>query len=149
MEYSNEPIYKTSNISLSTAARMAEAGEKKAGQIGVPIVFTVLDASGNTVLVHRMDRALLGSLDVSYKKAYTAAAFRKPTHDLTENVQPGFHLYGLQWTNNHKVVPLGGGYPVKAGDTVLGGIGVSGGAIEEDIQIAEAALEAFKDDMEA
>ncbi|SCX75009.1 cob(I)yrinic acid a,c-diamide adenosyltransferase [Alkaliphilus peptidifermentans] len=131
------------NVSLDLAKRMAEAAEVKAISIGVPIVFSVVDAGGNMVLLHRMNGALLASIDIAKNKAYTAAALKLPTHEVSNLVQPGAQLYGLQYTNEGKIITFGGGYPLKLHDEIIGGIGISGGTVEEDMKIANHALRVF------
>lgn len=127
-------------LDLSLAKRLAEVAEKKALEIQVPIVFSVVDKGGHPILLHRMEGSLLGSIDISLNKAFTSVAFKMSTDQVSEVTQPGKELYGLQLTNQQKVVPFGGGYPLLKEGTVLGGIGVSGGSVEEDMIIAQAAL---------
>lgn len=131
-------------LSLALARKMAEAAEKKAEEMGVPIVFSVVDAGGNLVLLHRMEHSLLASLDISSNKAFTAVALKMATHKLVPLIQPGAELYGIQLSNQNRIVTFGGGYPLKAGDNIIGGIGVSGGTVEEDMKIAEEALKVFE-----
>ncbi|ALF10864.1 cob(I)yrinic acid a,c-diamide adenosyltransferase [Parageobacillus thermoglucosidasius] len=138
---------KTSHeLTLEMALKMANVAERKAAEIGVPIVFTAVDASGNIVLLHRMKGALLASLDLSPNKAYTAVALKMATHELAPLIQPGRELYGIQVSNQNKIVTFGGGYPLKINDEIIGGIGVSGGSVEEDMEIAQAVLTLFEEE---
>ncbi|MEK4029988.1 cob(I)yrinic acid a,c-diamide adenosyltransferase [Pseudobacillus sp. FSL P4-0506] len=130
-------------LTLELACQMAKAAEEKAAAIGIPIVFSVADSGGNTILIHRMEEALLASLDISPNKAYTAVALKMATHELVPLIQPGGELYGVQLSNQNKIVTFGGGYPLKIGKQVVGGIGVSGGSVEEDMTIAVEALKVF------
>jgi ATP:cob(I)alamin adenosyltransferase len=135
---------KKQNLNLDTAKKMASAAEKKARDIGIPVIFSVVDEGGSLILLHRMDESLLASIDISINKAYTAAAIRMPTHEVGKVTKPGTELYGLQWTNNCRIVTFGGGYPLRIGDRVVGGIGVSGGTVEQDMIIASHALRVFE-----
>jgi uncharacterized protein GlcG (DUF336 family) len=128
------------SVTLSTAKKLAEEAGKKASELGVPVVISILDVGGNPVLVHRMDNSLLASIDVSINKAYTAVSLRTPTSSLTSQIQPGAPLYGLQNTNANRIVTFGGGYPIKDNNRIIGGIGVSGGSIEQDMEIALYSL---------
>lgn len=128
-------------ISLDQALKMIVAAEQKAKSIGVPMVITVLDDGGNMVAQHRMDDALLVSVEISLNKAYTAVAVKIPTHTLGELAQPGKALYGIQ--NCSRMIIFGGGFPIKVGGKIVGAIGVSGGSVEQDIQCAEAGLAAL------
>ena len=130
-------------LNLSVAKKLASAAENKAREIGVPIVVTIVDNGGNAILVHRMDDAFQGSIDVSMNKAYTANAFRMPTDVLGKAAQPGESLYGIEQTNGGRIVLFGGGYPLSQNGKHLGAVGVSGGTAEQDMAVARAAVEAF------
>jgi ATP:cob(I)alamin adenosyltransferase len=131
------------DLSLQLAVKMAEAAETKATSMGVPIVFSVVDNAGNMILLHRMEGSLLASLDIAPNKAYTAVALKIATHELVPVIQPGSELYGIQLSNQNKIITFGGGYPLKTEDYIIGGIGVSGGTVAEDMSIAEEALKFF------
>ncbi|TKB09745.1 heme-binding protein [Desulforhopalus sp. IMCC35007] len=128
-------------MTLDMALPMIKAAEAKAKEIGVPMVVTVLDGGGNMVAQHRMDDALLVSVEVSLNKAYSAVAVKLPTDTLGELSQPGAMLYGLQ--NASRMIIFGGGVPVKVDGKIIGGLGVSGGSVEEDMQCMNAGLAAF------
>ncbi len=132
------------NLNLDMAKKMAAAAEKKALDMNIPIVFSVVDKGGNLLLTHRMDEAILASIDISINKAYTSAILRLPTHELEELTKPGDELYGIQWTNENRIVIFGGGFPLKKGSEIIGGIGVSGGTVEQDMIIASHVLRVFE-----
>jgi uncharacterized protein GlcG (DUF336 family) len=100
----------------------------------------VVDAGGGLIAHARMDGAWLGSIDISIHKAWTARAFDMATEDLAKMAQSGKPLFGIQNTNHEKVVIFGGGAPVKDGDTVIGAVGASGGTVDQDLKVAEAAV---------
>ncbi|MFD2681786.1 GlcG/HbpS family heme-binding protein [Bacillus seohaeanensis] len=127
-------------LNLSLAKNMIEKAEKKAQEIGVPMVITILDDGGNLIASHRMDDALLVSVDISQNKAWTSVAFKMPTENLAEVGAPGGELFGVHTTNNGRVVLFGGGIPLRVSGEIIGGVGVSGGSVEQDIQVAEAAV---------
>ena len=122
---------------------MAKAAEKKAAEINVPVVFAAVDKGANLMLMHRMENALLTSVDIAINKAYTAACLKQGSHEIAESVQPGQSLYGLQLSNNQRIVPFGGGFPIIVDGQVVGAVGVSGGTVEEDMSVAQAAVDAF------
>ncbi len=80
---------------------------------------------------------------MSMNKAYTANAFRMSTDVLGQASQPGQSLYGIELTNDGRIVLFGGGYPLSKGGKHLGAVGVSGGTAEQDMEIARAAVKAF------
>ncbi|MCC5910640.1 MAG: heme-binding protein [Clostridiaceae bacterium] len=127
-------------VTLETVKKMAQAAEEKAEALGVPIVFAAVDAGGNLMLLHRMEKAFFTSVEIAINKAFTSAALRIGTDQVAPLVQPGESLYGLQLTNDCKIVPFGGGFPIKVDGEVVGAIGVSGGSVEEDMAIASHAM---------
>ena len=96
-------------IPLERATEVIAAAEQHAEGIGVPSVLTVSNSEGNLIAQHRMDGAWLPSVTISRNKAYTAAGLEMPTHELAEAVQPGGPLYGLQTTDEGRLVVFGGG----------------------------------------
>lgn len=92
-----------------------------------------------------MDGAVLVSIDVAIKKAKTVAYFggRYRTGDLYNATAPGGPLYGIERTNNGLLF-FGGGVPLRQGDRFVGALGVSGGNVDQDVQIANAAAAAFR-----
>ena len=133
-----------SSLSLAEARRLVAAGEKKAQQLGIPYNIAVVDVGGDLITHVRMDGAWLGSIDISIKKAWTSRAFDMPTQDLGKMAQAGKPLFGINSTNHDKVVIFAGGMPVKLGEAVIGAVGASGGTVEQDQQVVEAAVAAFE-----
>src|SRR3978361_2230810 len=125
-------------ITLEDARRVIAAAEKKAHEIGQPMNIAVVDAGGNLVSHVRMDKAWIGSVDISIKKAWTARAFDISTKDLAEFSQSGGQFFGIHASNDGKVMIFAGGLPLKQGGKVVGGIGVSGGTGAQDQEVAEA-----------
>ena len=130
-------------VTLEDARRVIAAAEKKAAEIGQPMNIAVADVGGNLVAHVRMDGAWLGSVDISIKKAWTSRAFDIATKDLAEHSQSGGQFFGINASNDGKVMIFAGGIPLKQGGKVVGAIGVSGGSGEQDHQVAEAGAEAF------
>jgi len=120
---------------------LTAAAEAEAAKIGVPMAIAIVDEEGGLQFFKRIDGTLPVSTELAISKAYTAAAVRMPTHALGELAQPGGPLYGIQHTHNGKIVLFGGGYPLCVGDKVVGGIGISGGTVEQDMQVAAPALQ--------
>lgn len=132
------------NISLNLALEVISAVRKKAEEIGVPMVIAVVDSGGNLVAQQRMDGALLVSLDISLNKAYTSVALKIPTHELALASQPGQPLFGIHNADGGRIVIFGGGFPMKKGNEIIGGIGVSGGSVEDDVLCAMTGVERLK-----
>jgi uncharacterized protein GlcG (DUF336 family) len=132
-----------SEVTLDAALRVVEAARAKADEIGVPMDIAVVDAGNNLTAFARMDGAWLGSIDIAQNKAYTARAFDMPTKDLAPLAQPNQPLYGIEASNDGNLIVFAGGIPLTNGDAVLGAIGVSGGSVEQDHEVAEAGVAAF------
>jgi len=132
------------SLSLEDARRIIAAGERKAIELNVPYNIAVVDSGGALVAHARMDGAWLGSVDIAIDKAWTARAFDMTTEDLSELTQSGRQGFGLNTTNHCRVVIFGGGIPIVAEGAVIGAVGASGGTVEEDIAVANAAVAAMK-----
>lgn len=132
-------------MSLKLATGLIAQTEAKAQELGVHAVIAVSDASGRPVAVHCMDGAYIGSYDVALNKTYTAVAFQMPTDRLAALAAPGGELYGIQNTNDGKIVIFGGGEPLYLGDVMIGAIGVSGGTAEQDTMLGRYAKNKLKD----
>ncbi len=129
-------------LALKDCDRMVEAGIKRAVEIGVPMVLAVVNESGNPIEIRRMDDALEVSVTLAPHKAYTAATVRIATHELAELSQPGQPLYGID-VNMPKMTLVGGGLPLKINNRLVGAVGVSGGSVEQDIDVAQAMVAAL------
>jgi len=140
---SGAPAQAGSALKLAQCDKMVEAGIRRAQEIGVPMVLAVVDSGGNLLELRRMDNALLVSTSLAPRKAYTAFALRMPTSKLAELAQPGAPLFGID-VNTPDLTLVGGGLPVAGveGGTVIGAVGVSGGSVEQDIDVAQAMLAA-------
>ncbi len=132
-----ENVQKSTDVTLRLAVRLIEAVEAEAARMGVNAVIAVANRGGRPVAVHCMDDSYLASYDIALNKAYTCAALKMPTTQLKKLSQPGGELYGIQHTNEGKIVIFGGGVPIRCGDKVIGGLGVSGGSEAQDTALAE------------
>jgi len=133
-----------SSITLDAAQGVVDAARQKAGQIGVPMNIAVVDEGNNLMAFARMEGAWLGSIDISQGKAYTARAFDMATQDLAPLCQPGQPLFGIQASNQGHLVIFPGGIPLVANGAVVGAVGVSGGTVEQDQEVAAAGAAAVR-----
>jgi uncharacterized protein GlcG (DUF336 family) len=132
-----------SSLDLADARRIIAAGERKALEMGVPYNLAVVDAGGGLVAHVRMDGAWLGSVDIAIDKAWTARAFDTATEELARMTQSGQQGFGLNTTNESRVVIFGGGIPIEVEGAVIGAVGASGGSVEQDLIVARAAVTGF------
>jgi|tagenome__1003787_1003787.scaffolds.fasta_scaffold20015074_2 uncharacterized protein GlcG (DUF336 family) len=132
------------NITLAQAETIIEACKAEAVSVGQPMNIAVVDDGGNLVAFAAMDDTKLVGENISQRKALTAVMFQADTRDLVPLVQPGAPLYGIESTNDGKLVIFGGGVLLRTPDgRIAGGVGVSAGSVEEDHQVAEAGRKAF------
>lgn len=114
------------------------------------MVICYADRSGHTIMIWRETDAWLGSLAIAQSKAWTAIAFSGPTEDqalTTEKIATMTHTgqppYGFQNINQGKVAIFGGGIPIYINGKLHGSIGVSGSTVEDDVNFAQIAVDAY------
>ena len=127
------------DVTLDMAKQLIAAVEQKAAQMGVNAVIAVANRGANPVAVHCMDNSYIASYDIAFNKAYTCAALKMPTTQLKRLSQPGGDLYGIQHTNNGRIVIFGGGIPIMRNGQCIGGLGVSGGSEAKYTELGEFA----------
>jgi uncharacterized protein GlcG (DUF336 family) len=130
-------------IDLALAARMTGAAVDRATELGAAVSAAVVDGGGHLLHFQRMDRAEIAGPTLAVDKAFTAVAHRIATVELGPLTAPGAALQGLHANGGGRYVVFAGGLPCWYDDVVVGGIGVSGGSVEEDAACAEAALAVF------
>lgn len=133
------------HISLKQAKELTERVEEKAKEMGVNAVIAISNACANPVAVHCMDNSYIASYDVAFQKAYTVVALKMPTIELKQLSQPGGPLYGIQHTNQGRIVIFGGGEPLMSNGRIVGGLGVSGGSEEQDTELAAYGRQVFEE----
>jgi len=130
-------------LSADDAAILLTGAEAKAGEIGVAMCIAVVDEAGHLITFKRMDGAKQLSVRLSDDKAYTSAVSKRPTHEYNEMCRPGEPIFGIHTSSGGRFSTVAGGFPVIVDGEIVGAIGLSGGAAEQDMQCAEAGLAAF------
>jgi uncharacterized protein GlcG (DUF336 family) len=134
-------------LTSQQARSVIEAAEARAESMQVAVNIAVLDAGAHLKAFTRMDNAVLGSIDIAMKKAATAALFQTTSEAVWEYCKPGAPAHALEHTNGG-LAPFPGGLPLVGSDgRMLGAIGVSGGAVPQDLEIAEAGVAVLLDPM--
>jgi uncharacterized protein GlcG (DUF336 family) len=137
------PMEKVLPLSLATEA--AEAALAACEKEGYHVSVAVTDRYGLVRIQLRGDHAGPHTLDSSGRKAYTSASLGRPTGDLAKMIAGNPTLEELR-NMNERILMLGGGLPIKAGEDVIGGIGVGGSpGADKDEACALAGLEKIKD----
>ncbi len=139
----DKPTPTANGITLDEAHGIIAAARAKAEEIKVPMNIAVVDTGNNLTAFVRMDGAWLGSIDIALSKAKTARFFDMTSEDLGAASQPGQPLFGINTSNDGDIIIFGGGIPLVRGGIVVGAIGVSGGLVPQDVEVAEAGAESF------
>ncbi len=132
------------NITLAQAEAVVAAAKVKAAAINTNMDIAVVDSGSNLVAFARMEGAWIGSVDISIKKAKTAAWFTMDTAALSPLVQPGASLYNIEHSNGGLITFPGGVVIKNAAGEVIGAIGVSGSSVQDDHEVASAGAATVK-----
>ncbi|MBQ8636473.1 MAG: cob(I)yrinic acid a,c-diamide adenosyltransferase [Clostridia bacterium] len=130
--------YRPDVMSLALAKELSLAVEQYAASIGVKAVVAIVNAGANLVLLHATDDSYIASRKIAYDKAYTSVSLKMATITALKETRGGA-LDGL--TAGEGICLLGGGEPLKVGESIIGAIGVSGGTAEQDTDLARFAAE--------
>ena len=126
-------------LTYEQAQNVLYAALRKAEEIGVPSSVAVVDEGRELVAFARQTGALLASIEISIAKAYTACSMQMDTGTLAGMTAPGQPLSGLETSHRRPLVAFAGGQPLFIGDEIAGAVGVAGGLVEQDDQVATAA----------
>ena len=130
-------------LTLAAARACLKAAMAKGRELRVAISVAVVDSGGQLVAFERMDAADLVTIGLAQDKAWTALMNRMPTRDLAPLVQPGAEFFGYESIGRGRTIVFAGGMPLLRDGVLVGGVGVSGGSIEEDQAAVDAAVVAF------
>jgi glc operon protein GlcG len=129
-------------ITLEAAKKAMAAAEAEAVKNGWPMAIVILDSTGHTSMLHKLDNTQYGSIAVAEDKARSAINFRRSTkvfEDLVAGGGIGLRTLGLRGAS-----PVEGGIPIVADGKIIGAIGVSGGSAPQDGQVAKVGADAVK-----
>ena len=132
----------TTRPTLTTrgARRMLDAALAEADSMSVPVTVVVVDESGVTKAMVRMDGAPLVSVQTAINKAYAAAAIGMPPDDFYAAIESDSAAV-TEFGTRTGLALIAGGFPVVADGKVAGAIGVAGAmTAAEDRRIAELAV---------
>jgi glc operon protein GlcG len=139
--HAQEPMPYGPAITLEQAKEVVAGAEGEAQRNNWPVVIAIVDTGGNLVMLQRLDNAQFGSLEVARQKAWSAAAFRRPTKAFEEGIAGGGA--GLRILALEGATPLEGGIPIAVDGLIVGAIGVSGVTSQQDAQIAQAGIDSL------
>ncbi|MGO1750162.1 MAG: GlcG/HbpS family heme-binding protein [Marinobacter sp.] len=131
-------------LDLSEAQLLIAGATEKAREIGVPMCIAIVDESGNLIAFERMNGGKTSSVIIAQDKAFTAAAAKKATHDYNAVNVPGSLAFGIHTEVGGRISSVGGGLPVVVDGEVVGGIGLSSGTPQQDMDCAQAGIDYFE-----
>ena len=130
------------HLSLDAALEVLAHVRSGAESLSLALAACVVDPGGHVIASARMNGAALGAMQLAVGKAYTAVLWGARTGDFTESTQPG----GADWgwnTTDPRIVVYAGGIPLLVDGQLVGGLGASGGAPDEDEACVVVAAEAL------
>ncbi len=138
-----EIVIPVSTITCTAALAVVQASVAHGLSIDRAVVAAVVGAGGDLMACLRADGAYLPSVGIAQDKAYTAAVFGAPTHQLGATLSASELLRdGISMRPG--VVLFAGGIPISVDGKVIGAIGVSGASEGEDLSCARAGLAALQ-----
>ena len=126
------------DLALTLLARVREEAEAR----DLSLAAAVVDAAGHVLASQRMDGAALGAMELAVGKAFTAVSWATPSGEFAQSTQPGGDDWGWNTTDD-RVVVYAGGIPLIVDGLLVGGLGASGGAADEDEACVVAAAQAL------
>lgn len=137
-KFRSEPL-----LSGELAFQMVNAARAEAAKGNHAVSITIVDRSGQTLVVFRDEAAGIHTLRASYKKAYTANSQKRETAEIAKGIKDGTIPEDVRFLDEHFLM-MDGGVPIYIMGKVVGGIGVGGAHGSEDVRIAKAGLEVLK-----
>ncbi|MAU07528.1 MAG: DNA polymerase III subunit delta' [Deltaproteobacteria bacterium] len=128
-------------LSIEDAKLLIDGARSKAVELGIPMCIAVVDESGQLIAFERMNGGKVTSAIIAQDKAFTAAGARKATHEYNEACQPGNLVFGIHTAIGGRLCIVGGGLPVVVNEEVVGGIGLSSGTPQQDMECAQAGID--------
>ena len=129
-------------ISLDVAKKITGAAIAEAKKNNWGMVVVVTDGGGSLIFLERLDGTHNASVDVAIMKARSSAAYRNSTKVFADLLAQGG--LGNRFLVLPGAMPVGGGLPIVIDGKLVGAIGVSGGTMAQDEQVAAAGMNALK-----
>lgn len=122
---------------------LCQAAKEESQRLGIEISFAVADEKGIPLYFKRMGDALIVTVTLVPKKAYTAAVLRTPSGDLAQDAVENKPLFTINTTDPNLTL-LGGGFPLFHDGKCVGAIAVGGGTPAQDVEIAQHVVKVFE-----
>jgi uncharacterized protein GlcG (DUF336 family) len=142
----NAQLITHKDLSYDIARTIAEGAIAACKAKGYGTSAVVVDRDGSTVIALRGDKASPHTMENARRKAYTAMTFKQTTAEYAKKLNDGNVVIRQQITLPN-IIAIPGGVPIKVGDDVIGGIGVSGSPGVDD-DCVNAGLDLVKDQLQ-
>ena len=129
------------SLNLAEAEQIIAGSKKKLEEIGVNMCVAVVDPRGDLIAMIRQDGAPWRSVFICQGKAVASVAWLRPSGELTDNAQSPVSR-GLMAMLDGRMIPGQGALPVYRNGEIIGAVGASGGASQQDEDVARAGIEA-------
>ncbi|HWO41415.1 MAG TPA: heme-binding protein [Candidatus Eisenbacteria bacterium] len=131
-------------VPIANAWAMIRGAQDYASVIGVAVAVAIVDEAGNLIALSRMDGAQPAAAELAVSKAFTAAAFHLASGELAAQAREPW-MRSLVVSRAGRILPAPGGIPILDGVTIVGAIGVAGGArADQDVLCCRAGLAALE-----
>ena len=139
-------VTQSRQLSPEIAESVIEKARRKANELGIALSFSIVDNGGHLFVFKRLPKAMIASIDLSIRKARTAALFGIGTDILGQLSKENGPLYGIERAIDG-LISFPGGLVIRheLGES-LGAIGISGGTFDQDSDVARAALSYQQED---
>jgi len=131
-------------LSYPVALTIATAALDDCKTRGYAVSVVIVDRGGNTVVSLRADNASVHTTENARRKAYTAMTFKMTTEEFIKEMAS--RPVRREQTTLPNVIAINGGVPIKAGNDVIGGVGLSGSP-GVDEQCVMAGMDKVKDQL--
>ena len=129
------------SLNLAEAEQIIAGSKKKLEEISVNMCVAVVDPRGDLIAMIRQDGAPWRSVFICQGKAVASVAWLRPSGELTDNAQSPVSR-GLMAMLDGRMIPGQGALPVYRNGEIIGAVGASGGASQQDEDVARAGIEA-------
>src|ERR1700757_4266309 len=133
------------SLSAAMALTIAQTALETCTKQGYRVSVHVLGRNGEVLVAVRGDGAPPHTMENSRRKAYTARTFRIPSGEFVQRVKDNPTLGAVHLTG---IIAAQGALPIKAGDEVIGAVGVSGApGGEKDEACSKAGIDKVADQL--
>ena len=130
------------SITLDQAKKIATLSVAEAAKNNWKMAIAIVDVAGDLVYFEKMDGTQVASVSIAQDKARSAVRFKRPTKAMQDVLAQGGA--GVRFLALQGAIPVEGGLPIVMDGKIVGAIGASGGASDQDGLTAKAGADSVK-----